>query len=92
MTLDEHYRLADGVAIRPERFGGLAYHYHKRQLYLIHGRELAEFVRGLIGTAPLAEAIEEFRSSRGLTALMVEQMVKSLVALEKVGVLVPARR
>ena len=91
MTLDEHYRLADGVAIRPERFGGLVYHYHKRQLYFIHSHELAEFVGGLTGKAPLAEAIEAFRSSRGLPALTAERMVKSLSALEKIGVLVAVR-
>ena len=32
MNPAHRYQLADGVAIRPERFGGLVYHYSNRQL------------------------------------------------------------
>ncbi len=90
MNISQCYRLADGVAIRPERFGGLVYHYHNRQLYFLHSHELTEFVRGLTGKHPLAAAIEAFRDSRGLSAEAGEAMLKPLAALEKMGLVVGA--
>ena len=82
------YQLADGVAIRPERFGGLVYHYHNRQLYFLHSHELTEFVRGLSGEQPLADALAAFRDSRGLSVEAADAMLKPLAALEKMGLVV----
>lgn len=88
MNLDEHYRLADGVAIRRERFGGLAYHYHTRQLYFLHSHALTEFVTGLSGRDRLADALEAFRDRAGAPALSTEGVLRSLSSLEKIGLVV----
>ncbi len=88
MDLTHRYRLADGVAIRPERFGGLVYNYHNRQLYFLHSHDLTEFVRALRGEHPLADAIDAFRESRGLSVEASRAMLKPLAALERMGLLV----
>jgi putative mycofactocin binding protein MftB len=41
------YRLDPQVALRPEPFGALAYHYGSRRLTFLRSRLLAELVRGL---------------------------------------------
>ncbi len=89
MNLDARYRLADGVAIRPERFGGLVYHYDNRRLYFLHSHELAEFVGGLTAEQPLVTAMAAFRDRHGLPAETQETMLHSLSALERIGLLVP---
>ena len=67
----------------------LVYHYHDRRLYFLHSHELTEFVSGLTGEQPLAEAIEAFRQSHGLSPEAGEAILKSLAALEKMGIVVP---
>jgi mycofactocin biosynthesis protein MftB len=42
-----HYRLHPSVALRPEPFGALAYHYGSRRLTFLRSPLLAELVRGL---------------------------------------------
>lgn len=53
-------RLADGVVIRREAFGGLLYHHHRRQLTLIGSPELASLLAALappaVPSAPAADA------------------------------------
>ena len=41
------YRLDDNVALRPEPFGALAYHYGSRRLTFLRSKLLAEVVAGL---------------------------------------------
>jgi mycofactocin biosynthesis protein MftB len=41
------YRLDAKVALRPEPFGALAYHYGSRRLTFLRSRLLADLVRGL---------------------------------------------
>jgi mycofactocin system RPExFGAL protein len=89
MNTRTRYQLADGVAVRPERFGGLVYHYHDRRLYFLHSHELTDFVTGLTGEQPLAEAIDAFREQRSLPPETGETILRSLAALEKLGLLVP---
>ena len=89
MNLNSRYRLAEGVAVRPERFGGLAYHYHDRRLYFLHSHELTEFVRGLHGACLLGEAIETFRTEHDLPAEAEESILRLLATLEKMGLVVP---
>lgn len=89
MNLAQAYQLADGVAIRPERFGGLVYHYEDRRLYFLHSHELTELVSSLTGQTPLAQAMEAFRNSHGLSVEAGEAMLKSLAALETIGIVVP---
>jgi putative mycofactocin binding protein MftB len=90
MNLATCYRLADGVAIRSERFGGLVYRYDNRRLYFLHSHEIADFVGGLDGLRPLKKALEDFLVSRGLPETAGETLVKTVAQLEKIGILVPA--
>ena len=41
------YRLDPNVALRPEPFGALAYHYGSRRLTFLRSRQLADLVRSL---------------------------------------------
>lgn len=49
--LDEAWRLSPSVALRPEPFGALAYHFGNRKLTFLKRPELVAVVRG-IGAAP----------------------------------------
>lgn len=89
MNPNTRYQLAEGVAIRPERFGGLVYRYDNRRLYFLHSHELTRFVSGLTGEQPLSEAMEAFRHRHDLPADVGETMLQSLSALERIGLLVP---
>ena len=53
--LDGPWRLHPQVALRPERFGALAYHFGTRRLSFLKSRQLLEVVRGL-EAAPDASA------------------------------------
>lgn len=82
------YQLAEGVAIRTERFGGLVYSYNSRQLYFLHSHDLTEFVRGLTGGQRLSEALEAYRESHDLSARGGDILLKSIVSLERMGLIV----
>jgi putative mycofactocin binding protein MftB len=45
--LDEAWRLDPSVALRPEPFGALAYHFGTRKLSFLKTPELVDVVRGL---------------------------------------------
>jgi putative mycofactocin binding protein MftB len=45
--LDRPWRLHDQVAIRPERFGALAYHFGTRRLSFLKSRKLLRVVEAL---------------------------------------------
>jgi putative mycofactocin binding protein MftB len=45
--LDRPWRVGDGVALRPERFGALAYSFDTRRLSFLKSRRLFEIVRTL---------------------------------------------
>jgi putative mycofactocin binding protein MftB len=47
MELDEHWALSPSVALRPEPFGALAYHFGNRKLIFLKRPELVAVVRGL---------------------------------------------
>ena len=48
--LDEAWSLSSSVALRPEPFGALAYHFGTRRLTFLKQPGLVEVVRGLNGT------------------------------------------
>lgn len=50
-VLDDAYELTPGVALRPEPFGALAYHFGNRRLTFLRTPELVALVR-LLGSAP----------------------------------------
>ena len=47
VQLDGPWRLNPQVALRPERFGALAYHFGSRRLSFLKSTRLLEVVRGL---------------------------------------------
>jgi putative mycofactocin binding protein MftB len=89
MNRDARYKLAEGVAVRPERFGGLVYRYDNRRLYFLYSDQLTQFIGGLTGEFPLAEAMEAFCQSHALPVEAGEAMLKSMAPLEKMGIVVP---
>jgi len=58
LDLDRRYELDPQVAIRPEAFGALAYHYGNRRLTFLKARSLVELVRELGGHGSAREALE----------------------------------
>ena len=47
IELEGRWRLNPQVALRPERFGALAYHFGTRRLSFLKSRQLLEVVEGL---------------------------------------------
>ena len=84
------YRLAPGVAIRPERFGGLVYRYDNRRLYFLHSHRAVEFVNGLDGCRSLRETLDDFLTSREMPPSTGETLVKAVAQLERLGLLTHA--
>lgn len=89
MKLDTnaHYRLAPGVALRRERFGGLVYRHDNRRLYFLHSHELVEFISGLDGARPLRQALDDFSFSNSGSKLTQENLVKAVIQLKGLGLL-----
>lgn len=77
------YQLNPSVALRPEPFGALAYHFGNRKLSFLKAPELVSFVRELGEHASLDEALdarelpERTRSSylRALASLAASDMI-----------------
>jgi len=46
-VLDQAWALSPSVAVRPEPFGALLYHFGTRRLTFLKRRDLADIVRGL---------------------------------------------
>jgi mycofactocin biosynthesis protein MftB len=87
VDLDGRYRLAPGVSIRSERFGGLVYRYDNRRLYFLRSHQAVEFVRELDGCGSLRETLDEFLASRKIPPTAGEMLVKAVAQLEQLGLL-----
>jgi putative mycofactocin binding protein MftB len=57
--LDQSWRLSPAVALRPEPFGALAYHFGNRRLTFLKRPELVRAVRLLDGSRSVREALRE---------------------------------
>ena len=57
MSLDEPWALSPSVALRPEPFGALAYHFGNRKLVFLKRPELVTVVRGLAGAGDVRSAL-----------------------------------
>lgn len=57
MELDEPWTLSPSVALRPEPFGALAYHFGNRRLIFLKRPELVAVVRGLAGADDVRAAL-----------------------------------
>jgi putative mycofactocin binding protein MftB len=82
-----HYRLAKGVAVRPERFGGLAYRYDNRRLFFLHSHALVDFVNGLDGKHPLDKALDRFITLHGLSEAHRSTFLNAIAQLEKLKII-----
>ena len=78
VTLDGRYGVDPQVAIRPEPFGALCYHYGNRRLSFLRSPELLEVVRRLDDAPSLAEALRE----AGVAEARWPSFVKALATLE----------
>lgn len=56
--LDEAWGLSPAVALRPEPFGAMAYHFGNRKLTFLKRRDLVEVVRGLAGHPDVRSALQ----------------------------------
>lgn len=55
--LDDAWRLSESVALRPEPFGALAYHFGNRKLTFLKRPELVELVRSLGESSDIRHAL-----------------------------------
>lgn len=88
VRLDGRWRLHPQVALRPERFGALAYHFGSRRLSFLKSRRLADVVRGL-EAAP--DPIAACRAA-GVAEAELPSYRRALATLAETGMIVPAGR
>ena len=78
---DRGYRLSPDVALRPEPFGALAYHFGTRRLSFLKAPGLVELVRGLGSYDSVSQALAGLEESRrpaflrALAALAASDMI-----------------
>jgi mycofactocin biosynthesis protein MftB len=78
------WRLAPQVSIRPERLGGLVYHYGTRRLTFVKNRKLLDVVQGMDAHPSVLEACE----AAGVTAQELPRFVAALESLAQTGAIV----
>jgi putative mycofactocin binding protein MftB len=78
LTLEGAYRLDTQVALRPEPFGALAYHYGNRRLTFLRSPDMVKVVEGLDQAGSVAEALKR----AGITPKRWPSFVKALTELE----------
>jgi putative mycofactocin binding protein MftB len=57
--LDEPWAMSPSVALRPEPFGALAYHFENRKLTFLKRPELVDVVRGLARQPDVRSALQQ---------------------------------
>ena len=83
--LDRGWRVAPQVALRPEPFGALVYHFGTRRLTFLKSRLLLDVVRGLDEHATAGEACD----AAGVPASERPRYERALTALAGAGMIVP---
>jgi putative mycofactocin binding protein MftB len=81
--LDRRLELDPQVALRPEPFGALAYHYGTRRLVLLRHADVVQVVRALSDHATVAETL----TACGVDRARWPSFVTALESLSSSGVL-----
>jgi mycofactocin biosynthesis protein MftB len=81
--LDRAWRVSDGVALRPEPFGALAYHFGTRRLSFLKSRALLAVVQSL---AEYPTAREACRAS-GVAEAEMPRYERALATLAQSGMI-----
>ena len=84
--LDRAWRIAPQVALRPEPFGALVYHFGTRRLTFLKSRLLLDVVRALDEHASAGEACD----AAGVPPAERPQYERALSTLVDAGMIVPA--
>jgi mycofactocin biosynthesis protein MftB len=79
------YRLHDNVALRPEPFGALAYHYGNRKLVFLKSPRMVALVKSLGDY----ETVEAALTPLNLSAKGRDNYLAALTSLERSDMLVP---
>jgi putative mycofactocin binding protein MftB len=87
LDLDSAWRLHPQVALRPEPFGALAYHFGNRRLSFLKTRKLVAVVEGLAEHGSVRAALE----SASVTREEEAAYVSALKRLAAGHMIVPAR-
>jgi mycofactocin biosynthesis protein MftB len=85
--LHGRWRLHPQVALRPERFGALAYHFGTRRLSFLKSRRLLDVVRGLEASPDPTAACR----AAGVGEAELPSYGRALATLAETGMIVPAR-
>jgi putative mycofactocin binding protein MftB len=84
VELTEILQLSPSVALRPEPFGALAYHFGNRRLTFLKRPELVQVVSSLNGTDPLKDVLQKCEIpkwdvfTKAIASLMQADMIHSL--------------
>ena len=81
--LDRAWRVSDGVALRPEPFGALAYHFGNRRLSFLKAPELVDLVRGLGSHHCVSDALAAVPDGRR------DAYLRALASLAAADMIVP---
>ena len=82
------YRLHPQVALRPEPFGALAYHYGNRKLVFLKTAEMVDVVRSLAEHASVTAAL----TAAGVPRTRHPKYVQALADLERSEIICVATR
>jgi putative mycofactocin binding protein MftB len=74
--LDQKLRLSSKVALRPEPFGALAYHFGNRKLTFLKRPELVEVVRRLDGAQSLRSILTECSIPQDLWSVYTDSLTR----------------
>jgi mycofactocin biosynthesis protein MftB len=80
---DRGYQLNPDVALRPEPFGALAYHFGTRRLSFLKAPDLVELVRGLDAHHSVSDALATIPDGRR------DVYLRALAALAAADMIVP---
>ena len=83
--LGQPWELSPSVALRPEPFGALAYHFGNRRLTFLKRRDLVAVVRGLRSSPDVRTAL----TAAGVPTGQWDAYVKALAGLADAGLIRP---